>query len=370
MSAEPSAQPDAVTGTTLTICHDYESGTTVQGTQRYSPAHEALAAHRSWVWSRYARAWLLRSSRHRRPRLYEIDAIERILTGLGYTVERDIDDAMLSVEQQEHDRAERMEARQDRLTQRAGTWAGKAAATRAKADAVFDAIPFGQPMMPGHHSYPADRNRRERAWNSLGKSFQQADYANELARRAETAGHHMGARYHPETVGNRIETLEAERRRVQRLLDGQDALESSTDEQGQPAEPRTTHPRTGEYADRLRAQAAELDEQIAYWRGVYGQLQAEGTATALGPDTVTVGDFVQVRGHWYRVRRVNKKSVSVPNHIIAAPQPGAREWTDTVAWHKITGHQRAEDMPAEFVAAYERPGTDRLRLRAFGGGSS
>lgn len=369
MPTEPRTQADA-TGTTLTICHDYESGTTVRGTTRESPAHHTLMAHRSWVWSRYARAWLLRSSRHRRPKLYEIDAIERILTGLGYTVDRDIDDTMPSVALRENDRADRMHARYDRLTERASSWSGKAAATRAKADAVFDAIPLGQPMMPGHHSYSADRNRRDRAWNNLGKSFEQAGYAGELARRAETAGLHMAARYHPETVGNRIETLEAERRRIQRLLNGQDVLKPSADEHSPPAEQPTTRPPTGQYAERLRAQAAELDEQITYWRGVYAQLQAEGKATALGPDTVAVGDFVQMHGRWYRVRRVNRKSVTVPNHIIAAPQPGAREWTDTVAWHKITGHKRAEDLPAEFVVAYEQPGTDRLRLRAFGGESS
>lgn len=368
-STGPSAKTDAVIGPTLSICHDYESGTTVQGTTRYSPAHEALKAHRSWTWSRYATAWLLRSSRHRRPKLYEIDAMERILTGLGYAVEREIDETMPSVDRQEEDLAERMDARHDRLEQRADTWAGRAAATRQNADDVFDNIPFGQPMMPGHHSYPADRNRRERAWNNLDKSFQQANYAGELARRAETAGHHMGARYSPETVGNRIQTLEAERRRVQRLLDGEDALESGT-EHDQPSERRVIRAPEGAYAERLRTRAAELDEQIAFWKGVYATLQAEGKATALGPDTVATGDFVQVHGRWYRVRRINTKSVSVPNHIIAAPKPGEREWTDTITWHKITDHKRTQDMPVEFVAAYEQPGTDRLRLRAFGSGSS
>lgn len=104
----------------LTIHHDYESGTTVEGTTRNSPAHLALKAHPSWTWSRYATAWLLRSSRHRQSKPYAIDEIERVLTDAGYTVDRDIDDTIPSVEEQESDRAGRMDARADRLTERAG----------------------------------------------------------------------------------------------------------------------------------------------------------------------------------------------------------------------------------------------------------
>src|ERR1700742_4867227 len=99
----------------LTICHDYEGGTTVVGTERNSPAHHAIKANRSWTWSRYAGAWLLRSSRHRRPKLGDIALMERTLTGLGYTVTREIDEAMPSVEQHEDDLAERMEDRADGL---------------------------------------------------------------------------------------------------------------------------------------------------------------------------------------------------------------------------------------------------------------
>jgi hypothetical protein len=350
----------------LTIHHDYESGTTVEGTAKNSPAHEALKAHPSWTWSRYAEAWLLRSSRHRRPKLGPIAAMERILTDRGYTVQRDIDGAMPSVEHQETDLADRIDARQDRLAERADKWADKADATRTKADAVFDNIPMGQPMLVGHHSYAADRKRRERAWDNLGKSIQQGEVADDLSRQAETAGHHMGARYNPETVGNRIATLETERRRVQRWLDGKDAIETYTDDHGRRCERRVTRPPTGTYAQRLRADAAELDEKIAYWKHVYAGLQTEGKATTAGPDTVSVGDFVKIRGRWYRVRRVNKKSVSVPNPITAAPQPGEREWTDTAPWHHVTEHRRAADMPAEYVTAYETPGTDRLRLPAGG----
>lgn len=347
---------------TLIICHDYESGTTVVGTQKNSPAHHAIKANRPWTWSRYAGAWLLRSSRHRAPKPGDIALIERTLTALGYTVTREIDEALPSVEQREVDLAERMDERGDRLAERSDTWSGKAAASRAKADAVFDRIPFGQPVMPGHHSYKADVNRRERARDNLGRSWKESDYAGELARRSDTAAAHMGARHNPVTVGNRIEKLEADRRAIQRRLDGEGALEPYTDEQGNPGYRSVIRTPEGEHADRLNREAGDLDEQIAYWRRVYTELQDEGKASTASKDTVNKGDWVLVRGQWYRVRRANQKTVSVPSHIVTTPAPGKREYTDTTPWHEVRQYRTTEQMPAAFVAAYEEPGRERFRL--------
>ncbi|WP_410660939.1 DUF3560 domain-containing protein [Amycolatopsis sp. lyj-112] len=345
---------------TLTIHHEYESGTTVEGTTRNSPAHLALKAHPSWTWSRYATAWLLRSSRHRQSKPYAIDDVERVLKRVGYTVERDIDDNMPSVEQQEADRAERMDGRADRLTERAGKQQAKADATRAKADAVFDNIPMGQPMLVDHYSYRADRNRRERAWNNLGKSIEQGAHADELTCRAETASHHMGARNNTVTIGNRIEKLEADRRRLQRELDGEPGWLTESDQYGQDRNRWGIRYPTEERADYLRREIATLTEQIDYWKGVYVQLQAAGKASRLGPDTVAKGDWVLCSGMWMRVRRVNKKSVTVPNPVFPTPRPGEKEVTWTVAWHKLRGHRTTEQMPSEVVEAYEAPGSDRI----------
>lgn len=345
---------------TLTIHHDYESGTTVEGTTRNSPAHLALKAHPSWTWSRHATAWLLRSSRHRPLKPYALDEITRVLTESGYTVERDIDETMPSVEQQETDREDRMNDRVHRLIERAGRQKTKADATRAKADAVFDSIPMGQPMLVDHHSYKADRNRRERAWNNLGKSIEQGAHADELARRAETASHHMGARNNPVTVGNRIEQLEADCRRRQREVDGEPGWLTETDEHGQTRHRWGIRHPSDARADHLRREIATLTEHIDYWKGVYNQLQAEGKAPALGPDTVAKGDWVLCNGMWMRVRRVNKKSVTVPNPVFPSPRPGEKENTWTVAWHKLRGHRTTEQMPPEFVEAYEAPGVDRI----------
>ncbi len=333
----------------LTICHDYEGGTTVVGTERDSPAHHAIKGNRSWTWSRYAGAWILRSSRHRRPKLGDIALMERTLQKLGYTVTREINEAMPSVEEQEEDRAERMEERAELLSGRAESRGRESAGRRARADEVFDNIPFGQPEMPDHHSYRSDHNRRGRARANLGRSYELADEAAELSDQSATAARHMDRRQSPVTVGNRIEKLEADRRAVDSRLAGKGWLDGGRPE--------------GEARERLLAKAAELDEEITYWKGFYAKLQEEGRASTAGPDTVAKGDWVLVRGNWNRVRRVNKKSVSVPSLVIRAPQPGEREYTDTTPWHEVREHRTTEQMPAGFVEAYETPGVERLFLK-------
>ncbi|WP_017972421.1 DUF3560 domain-containing protein [Actinopolyspora halophila] len=350
------------TATTLTIRHRYEDGTTIEGTAKHSPAHQALKQHRSWVWAPSAHAWLLRSSRHRPSKPNPISEIADILAGLGYDIDYDIDDATPTVAEQEAHQAERAQARADRLDERAQAQAERAAGTREKAEQVFRTIPAGQPILIGHHSEKTDRNRRARAEKQLGRSIKQREKAEELSRRAETASHHEGARNSPVTVANRIERMDAEQRRYQRALDGRDELESYLDERG-----TRRHRWTVRYPDEdrtalLQREIAELDKQLTYWREVYAQLQQQGRASTLGPDQVATGDWVSLRGDWMRVRRVNRKSVSVPNPIFSAPQPGQREHTDTVPWHKLAGHRTTEQMSAEFVAAYETPGTDRIGL--------
>ncbi len=81
------------------------------------------------------------------------------------------------------------------------------------------------------------------------------------------------------------------------------------------------------------------------------------------PDTVAKGDWVQVRGRWHRVRRVNKTSVTVPCYFWAAPQPGEREYTYPTPWGGVREHRKTDAMPAGFVEAYETPGAERLHLK-------
>lgn len=46
-------------------------------------------------------------------------------------------------------------------------------------------IPFGQPILVGHHSEGRHRRTVERAWNNMGKSIAESEKANDYKRRAE-----------------------------------------------------------------------------------------------------------------------------------------------------------------------------------------
>ena len=86
-----------------------------------------------------------------------------------------------------NDYESRKQDRIDRLRAQAAKARSESAALRARSDAVYDAIPFGQPILVGHHSERADRNRRDRAFEQWGKSIAAAEKAEYYDQKAEAA---------------------------------------------------------------------------------------------------------------------------------------------------------------------------------------
>lgn len=117
---------------------------------------------------------------------------------------------------------------------------------------------------------------------------------------------------------HRIDKLEAARRRVARSLS------------------RCT-PGSALAAD-LSRQSAELEEQLSHWRCVVAQAEAAGLKIWSAED-FSRGDYVEYRGAWHEVLRVNRRSVTVPR---ADDDPA---WTWTIGYHDgITGRMSAEEM--------------------------
>ena len=81
---------------------------------------------------------------------------------------------------------ERRLARAEKLDQWAASRAAKAAADYAAARAIADQIPFGQPILVGHHSERRHRNDIARIQNGFGRSFESSDKAEAMASRADT----------------------------------------------------------------------------------------------------------------------------------------------------------------------------------------
>jgi hypothetical protein len=151
---------------TVTIEYTAAGGTVLLGTAKGDGAAEALReAGCRWRWSRsigHAGAWYIPHSRDRTPNLRLVEQAAGGLRAAGFSVAVQIDAAPRVMDEAEADRAERMDGRADRLTDRAQR-------RLAESDARFDAfqslgagIPFGQPILVGHHS-----ERRARQINGV-----------------------------------------------------------------------------------------------------------------------------------------------------------------------------------------------------------
>lgn len=88
---------------------------------------------------------------------------------------------MNSYEQKIQKRRERLQAAAERAQ-------AESDSTLAKARRMADVIPFGQPILVGHHSEGRDRRYRASIHDTIGKGVALSDKADELARRAESVG--------------------------------------------------------------------------------------------------------------------------------------------------------------------------------------
>lgn len=82
---------------------------------------------------------------------------------------------------------ERRQARIERLRERAARKARESTAAYQQSNRLADAIPFGQPILVGHHSEQRDRNYRARIARTMDKSCELSAEATELERRADAA---------------------------------------------------------------------------------------------------------------------------------------------------------------------------------------
>ena len=75
-----------------------------------------------------------------------------------------------------------------RYVERAERAARDSESTYRKARQMGEAIPFGQPILVGHHSEKRDRNYRDRIHNTYGKAFALQDKAKHYEQKAASVG--------------------------------------------------------------------------------------------------------------------------------------------------------------------------------------
>lgn len=80
---------------------------------------------------------------------------------------------------------DRRAAKAERLREWADKREAKAESGGEEARRMLDAIPFGQPILVGHHSERADRNYRGRAWSKMDRAMEDAATAERMRSRAD-----------------------------------------------------------------------------------------------------------------------------------------------------------------------------------------
>lgn len=324
----------------LTITHTREDGTLIDGTTRGDGTNVVLKAN-GWRWSRQLGAWFVPQSRDHAPKAWKINATADALREAGHVVEVTIDDTARPAAVVEADKIARQADRVEALAAKADRKGAAADAAYARHEAAVDRLPpGGEPIKIGHHSEGRHRRDLGRAWSTMGTAVEARREAEDAQAAATTAAATTGARYNPVTVGNRIDKLRADIRKMERELTAP-VFDMQTGYR------RATEAEQARRDARLTPRIAEARDTLAYWEQVRAEQIADGTVTAYGPHNVAQGDAVQVaRGWWCRVVRANAKSVTVQTD---------HGWTDRAPWHKITGHRPAGQRPAEATTAGDDP---------------
>ena len=290
----------------LTISHTHAEGTLIHGTTKGDGANEVLKRHR-WRWGRSITAWYIPHSRDTKAQQYRINATAQDLESIGFTVDLDIDNTPRSPQDIEADKTARAKDRANALAAKAERKKVAYEKAHATHQNAVDRLPYGgEPIKVGHHSERRHRNDLQRANDTMGKAVEASRAFEEAQRKAETASSTTAARYAPATVGNRIERLEAEARKIQRHLDGYTAQQGSPYAYAVPAA-------TGTARSHWQAEAAQVADELDYWRNIRAQQINTGQVNDYQPEHFTVGDYVQVGPSkiWWQVKRVNKKTLTL-----------------------------------------------------------
>jgi hypothetical protein len=310
----------------LTITHTHAEGSLIDGTSRGDGTADVLKAN-GWRWGRSISTWFVPQSRDRLPKLGTIQRTTIALEAAGFTVTTSIDSTHRPMGEVEAGKMQRQADRVDALEHTADRKSTAETAAWDREEAALRRLPEGgEPIKIGHHSETRHRNALAKADRATWAALDATADAQQAQARTDAATHTTGARYSPVTVANRIETLGADLRKLERSI-----IAPCYDEARGYVDATETQKQAR--ADHLAPHLAEKRDQIAYWEAVRAEQIATGRATGHSRDTVKKGDRVKIRGHWRDVVRANPKTVSVTTGY---------SWTDTAPYAEIQQHQRPE----------------------------
>lgn len=250
-------------------------------------------------WSRYATAWVSRAQ------LDNTWRTERVLTKLK-TFIPDLTDAGTKGEKLTF--AERIEVKQEKAERRAERFENYATKQEdlfnlkyEKAHNMASFIPFGQPILVGHHSERGDRNFRNKIHNTFGQAFEARDKAAYFEDRAETAKDTAEAKQYQDAgfLQRRIKEVQADINKVKGYLQGKGYHNL---ELGKISEKDKEH-----WNNRL----AEHQEKMDFYTGKLNELKE--TKIVWNKETLKGKTEVFIKGRWKGLVKCNPTTVAVEN---------------------------------------------------------
>lgn len=129
----------------------------------------------------------------------------------------------------------KLEARRDRYEDRAATARTQSAATHRRAHDMASVIPFGQPILVGHHSERGDRNFRGKISRTFEKSFELHKKAEHYDNKAASVGTGGISSDDPDAVQKLRKQLEGAERTQETMKAVNKAIRSSKSPESQKA---------------------------------------------------------------------------------------------------------------------------------------
>lgn len=230
--------------------------------------------------------------------------------------------AALIKENNGNDYAEQMEYNQDRATDRAERMTERAENAQERSRAEYQksndavsGIPFGQPILVGHHSERGHRNALKKSDRAMTRSIEERDKAEHYEQRAQSAEQTASGQHSIAFIGRRIEDTKTEIRRLERNI--QEAEEKQYQD----------------WLNRLKILLQDANEKLTYWE----QELSQAGGVKYSPEDINKGDLINYRRYgWYEVKRVNKKTVTIKGWL------GVDSMTWKAPYTEITGHKAPE----------------------------
>lgn len=281
----------------ITLSHSDEQGTMADGTRKGDGSAELLKAA-GFRWSSVG--WIIRNSRWHRLRV-DLTALADRLRDAGFEVEVQVDETRAPAAVRAAALDEASDRRAERLDDRAGRLDRESDRLHDQARDMAAHIPFGQPILVGHHSERGDRRYRGRIADTFDRSAATHRDARLAAGGAEAARANKQHRHDAGTIQRRIQRNEAEVRRIDRTLERIPALIERY--------PGQQHE---QWRQRLIADRAGLSDQIEHDRAELAELQDAGVKIWSQAD-FPAGTVWEVRhgGRWDRVVRANKTTLTL-----------------------------------------------------------